>query len=420
LSYGNDEQTLELPHDQTARFLKPTGSRSRESKDGDVFTTVQSPDNFRKLGSLLENVGQLCIIVPDKTRNCGAPIVLPALIKMLSEQGISDSSIKIVLALGSHPPHQAQEIVQIVGADLVKRFEIIEHDCRDDSLVFLGTTKFGTPVRINRHLTEADRIIAVAGAVHHYFAGYGGGPKMINPGCAGYETITKNHALSVDRDSGGIHPNCRAGVVDGNPIQEDILDSLRFISVDFLIESVLNQEGEIKEVFLGELLETHQTACQTVDAMYKVPIQDKADIVVVSCGGYPKDINLIQSHKSLNNAFQAVKEGGVIVCLAECRDGIGSQTFLDWFDYAEEDQLLDRLTRNYTLNGTTALSLRMKAKKCHIVFVSTLPDEMITKLGMTPASDVTDGWQKALAMLPAGFDCYAMPNGSLTLPYQDV
>ncbi|MCG8606128.1 nickel-dependent lactate racemase, partial [bacterium] len=321
------------------RFLRPNVSPSRETKDYDPLATLQAPNNYRKLGSFLENVNQLCIIVPDKTRNCGAPIVLSALIKTLNDLGISDSRIKIILAMGSHAPHQTQEIAQILGP-VATRFEIIEHDCRDRGLVFLGTTKFGTPVRINRHLTEADKIFAVAGAVHHYFAGYGGGPKMINPGCAGYETIRKNHALSVDRDTGGLHPNCRAGVVDGNPIQEDILDSMRFISADFLVETVLNEKGEIEEVFAGELLEAHQKACQAVDAMYKVPIDDQADMVVVSCGGYPKDINLIQAHKSLNNAFQAVREDGVILCLAECRDGIGSDTFWGWFEFSDEEPFL--------------------------------------------------------------------------------
>lgn len=417
LSYGHHQLPFQLESSRLAGILKP--NILPEPIDGGrlIYEALHASATIQKLARLREGAPRLSLIVPDKTRNCGAAIVLPILVRKLNDLGIPDAQMRIVLALGSHSAHEGGEIEQIVGSEIFGRMEVVEHDSRSETLVFLGETKFGTPVHINRDLVEADRIIIVGTAVHHYFAGYGGGPKMINPGCAGYETITRNHARTIDSKSGGIHPNCRAGVVTGNPVQEDILDSLRFISADFLLETVLDAEGRIIEVFSGELLEAHEQACKCVDELYKIAISELADMVVVSCGGYPKDINLIQAHKSLNNAFYAVKPGGVILALAECRDGIGSQTFMDWFKYSDEEDLLAELQRNYTLNGTTALSLRMKTKACKIVFVSGLPEQTVSTLGMYPAASLEQGLRLAEDLLPRSFSCYVMPNGSLTLPF---
>jgi nickel-dependent lactate racemase len=360
------------------------------------------------------------IIVPDKTRKCGAPVFLPILVERLNGVGIKDQDIKIVLATGSHSLHKPEEIEEVVGPEISKRIKIIDHHCHDsEELVYLGSTKFGTPVYINKHVITAERIIVTGTAVHHYFAGYGGGPKMINPGCAGYETITKNHAMTIDSQTGEIHPKCRTGFVKGNPIQEDIIDSMKFIKADFLFETILNEQGEIVDAVCGDLFKAHQKACEIVDSIYKIPIQKKADLVVVSCGGYPRDINFIQAHKALHNAFQAVKKDGVILCLAECRDGIGSQTFLEWFRYSNNGELQQALRENYKVNGTTALSLKMKTQSAKIVFVTNLQPELVNELGMIPASSLEQGWSLARSLLAKDFKSYVLPNGSLTLPILD-
>lgn len=367
--------------------------------------------------SIFRGAKDIAVILPDKTRNCGAPIFLPILLRRLRKLGIRESKIKIILATGTHAAHTQEQKETIAGKEIAQRFQIIEHDCRhSEDLVFLGETRFATPAFINRNVVEADKVLVAGSAVHHYFAGFGGGPKMINPGCAGYETITKNHALSIDPESGWLHPNCRAGVMTDNPVQMDIADSMRFVTLDFLFETVLNDSGEVVAVAAGECESAHRQACGWVDEFYKVNIDEMADLVIVSAGGYPKDINFIQSHKSLHNAFCAVKEGGVILAFAECREGIGSDTFLEWFDYRDEGQFLENLKRQYKVNGTTALALKMKTRAVSIILVSTLPGELVVKLGMIPATTVDDGWRLAQVRLPQNFKCYVIPNGSLTLP----
>jgi len=270
LAFGREKLKFNLASKHFGEVLKPKDFVENQSPEDFISRSLNSPTYSKPFAQIFRANHRTLIIVPDKTRNCGV--------------------------------------------------EIVEHDSKNSNeLTFLGTTKFETPIFINRQVLAADFVMVAGAALHHYFAGYGGGPKMINPGCAGYETITKNHALTIDSENGTMHPRCRAGVLEGNPVQEDIEDSMRFVKVDFLFETILNEQGEIAKVVCGDLVRAHKEACEIVDAHYKIPIHEKAELVVVSCGGFPKDINFIQAHKSIQNAFQAVKEGGVILVLAECR-----------------------------------------------------------------------------------------------------
>ncbi len=357
------------------------------------------------------------IVIPDKTRNCAARSLLPSLVARLQQLGVSDGDITFMLANGSHTANSAKEIRAIVGESVASRFKFLQHDSKDaGSLVNVGRTRRGIPVLVNRKVVEAEQVLVVGTAVHHYFAGYGGGPKMIVPGCAGYETITRNHALTIDQESGGIHPQCRPGMLSGNPVQDDIRDALEFVDVDFLLETVLAADGQLAGLFSGELYSAHRLACARVDELFKVEIPHRADLVVASCGGFPKDINLIQAHKAIHNAFQAVRPGGVMIVLAECSQGGGSETFLEWFDYPSQDEMVAALLRNYKLNGTTALALRMKARAARIVLVSELEPDIVRKLGLVPAQNFASAWQLAIKHLQKQFTSYVVPNASLTLP----
>lgn len=417
LKIGSSLQHFEINDSHLLAVLKPKTIPLPMSPQSILLRALDHAIASDTFDAIFNRANSVVIIVPDKTRNCGAHHVLPILLERLQAVGVTDSKIKIMFATGTHVGHTADQIRKIIGKEIATRCQCFDHNCHElQSLACLGETQFGTPVWINKNLVEADKILVMSAAVHHYFAGYGGGPKMINPGCAGYETISKNHALTIDPQTGWLHPNCRAGEVETNPVQMDIADSLRFISADFLFETVLNDAGDIVAAAAGDLMFAHRRACQLVDDYYKVPISEKADLVVVSCGGYPKDINFIQSHKSLHNAFYAVKEGGVILALAECREGIGSQTVMEWFDCPDDSSFQENLMRHYKVNGTTALALKMKTRAATIILVSSLPAEVVQKLGMVPAATVAEAWKLAQDRLPQNFRSYLIPNGSLTLP----
>lgn len=413
LSYGREKLQFDLPEAGFLQELRPREIKPQQSAATLVQAVVQ--EQFKKQIIAKPTL----IIIPDKTRNCGAKEFMPVILDELQKLGVKKNEITFLLANGSHIANQPNEIAHILGQEIAENYTVLQHDAYDQTnLVYMGETGFGTSVYINKNVVEARQILIVGTAIHHYFAGFGGGPKMIVPGCAGYETITKNHALTISREDGGIHPDCRAGFLD-NPLQKDFQESLNKIHVNLLIETVLNEKGQVVEVFCGELFATHKKACGFVDEIFKVPVKEKADLVVVSCGGFPKDINFIQAHKSLHNAFQAVKEGGVILMLAECAQGIGSQTFMDWFEWDDYDNLVKELAENYTLNGTTALSVIMKSSRVNIVLCSSLEPTQVQKMGLHPVSTLADGWKKTGQYLPEKFSYYVMPNGSVTLPVKN-
>lgn len=413
LSYGRKNLQLDLPEVGFLQELTPKGIKPQQSSAALVQAVVR--EQFEKQ----INAEPTLIVIPDKTRNCGAKEFMPVILDELLQLGVKKTEITFLLANGSHDANQPNEIAHILGQEISENYTVLQHDAYDQAnLVYMGETSFGTPVYVNKKVVDARQILIVGTAIHHYFAGFGGGPKMIVPGCAGYETIRKNHALTISRKEGGIHPECRAGFLD-NPLQKDFQESLTKIDVNLLIETVLNEKGQVVKVFGGELFATHKKACAFVDEIFKVQIKEKADLVVVSCGGFPKDINFIQAHKSLQNAFQALKEGGVILMLAECAQGIGSKTFMDWFEWNDYDNLVRELAENYTLNGTTALSAIMKSKRANIILCSTLPSAQVKKMGLHPVSTLEDGWEKAEQYLPDTFSYYVMANGSVTLPVKN-
>ncbi len=235
------------------------------------------------------------------------------------------------------------------------------------------------------------------------------------PGVAAHSTILQNHKLTLTA-SGDLHPNCYDGSLDGNPVYEDIVEATKLLPPSLLFSTILDENGNIADAVCGDLVKAHRVGARKVHEMYQVPIRQKADLVVVSCGGYPKDINFIQAHKSIQHGFYAVKEGGVIICLAECRDGIGSETFLEWFRFEHEDEVKSNLLLHYTMNGHTALSLMKKLNKVRIILVSSLDKIVVERMGMIPVDSVHAAVEKARASLPDEFGCYLLQNGCLCVP----
>lgn len=412
LAYGRTWTTLELPEKNIAGVLLPKSRKPPLPAREMVLAALENPLAGRHL-----TAAPTLFILPDKTRSCGAHQFLSELIDYCNQIGIADSSMTILFANGSHVSNSDNEVQKILGDGVASRIQVYQHNAKDErQLEYVGTTSFGTPVYLNRLIRKYPQVVLVATAVHHYFAGFGGGAKMANPGCAGYETIRRNHALTIDVEGRGIHPQCRSGNMTGNPVQDDIHESLQFIDPPLLLETVLNDGGEIVDVFFGEIQQAHQRACSLVEEMFQCQIPHKSDLVVASCGGFPKDINLIQVHKTIHNAFQAVKPGGVVVALAQCSQGIGSETFLPWFEDDVRANIVHRLALDYKLNGTTALSLMQKCRAAEIVLVSDLPEGIVRKLSMIPMPALQSALDHALTPMPADFHTYILPNGSLTLP----
>lgn len=359
---------------------------------------------------------RLAIIVPDKTRHCRTDLYLPVLLRRIESAGVKRENISIIFANGTHAAQSEKEKRALIGDTIYDSYTIVEHDARDEaSMVSVGTTIFGTDVRIHPSVAHADKIIATGTIVHHYFAGVGGGAKLLMPGVAAYSTALQNHRRTLTAD-GEFHPMCRDAQTLGNPVYEDIVDAVRFYPPIFYFAVLLDQRGSICDGVCGDLRAAHDIGIGKINTMYLKPIKHRYDLVVVSAGGYPKDINFIQAHKSIQRAFYAVKTGGVIICLAECEDGIGNAAFLDWFTHPSLESFCSALLSHYSMNGHTALSLMNKTKNATIIFVSSLEERDVALMQMKHSSDMEVALKKAREILPEEYSMLVVENGSMYVP----
>ncbi len=357
---------------------------------------------------------KLLIIIPDKTRKSRIELLLPSLLKLIKNSGIQDKNITILFANGAHSPITKEEQLKILGADILQHYRVLNHNSKSDDAVFLGKTKRGTPVRVNPLIQEHDGIIAISSVTHHYFAGFSGGPKMLLPGITHEETIFSNHRLVID-EQGIFNKNCSDGILEGNPVYEDIAEAISFYPPAIYIGFILNEQDNILSVQCGDIIKTHKSLSELVHITYEKSIKRLYDLVIVSTGGYPHDITFIQTHKSIHHAFNAVKPNGVILCVAECSEGIGSESFLHWFEYNSSIEMVHGLKNNYTLNGHTALALKSKTEKCNIILFTSLNKELTNKIGLFHVSEMEEGLKLAKTLLPQYFRTLIIPKGAVTI-----
>lgn len=362
---------------------------------------------------------QVAIVVSDSFRATGIDRLLPRLLDGLEEAGCSDEDIFFLFSTGSHRGPTDAEAMRILGTEVYQRFRhrAFTHDPADAAqLVHVGDTSRGTPVHLNRRLLEADRVIVTGTVVLHYFGGFGGGRKSIVPGLAGLDTIAHNHALNLHREKDELDPAVRIGVLDGNPVAEDMLEGAEACAIDCLINTVLNRDGEIAGVFVGDMNAAHRAACEFARSLYAVNIRDRADVVIASAG---KARNYIQSHKALFNAYQAVKPGGRIIFLAEAPEGFGGNKFTQWLNLGSRERIIAELRKNAEINGQTALSTIEKGPIT--LFVTELSAEQCALMGGRKADSldaalavVRDEMQQSDVANPS---VYLMPSASYTVPF---
>lgn len=384
-----------------------------------VREALAHPVGSPRLEKIVHPGEKVVIVTSDITRYTGSEHYLPVLVEHLNALGIPDADIEIVVALGIHRPQTEPEHRKILGP-LFGRIAVIDHDCDNPAdLVTLGITAGGVPVSVNRRVAEADRVIVTGTVGFHYFAGFGGGRKGLVPGTASRETCMATHFSVLNPpEVGGKHPKAATGILDGNPVHEAILEAARMIEPDFLLNTVLSPEKKILSVFCGDIEVAHLAACEMVRRLYEVPLEAPADLAVVSCGGYPKDINFIQSHKGLDYGVNALRPGGTIILLAACPDGFGNKTFFSWFRHKDLGAFEAALREHYEINGQTAYSTLMKAQKYRVILVSEFGEEETREMGMEKATDLDEALRMAFAKLPPDPRVVVIPDGGTVLPLQ--
>jgi len=321
------------------------------------------------------------VVVADKTRLCGYPEYLPVLLEALEAHGADPGQIRIYIAYGTHAPQSDDESAKAYGA-VFHDYQWIQHRCDRDGFVDLGRTGRGTPVRLRGDIVQASCVVTFGAISHHYFAGYGGGRKLMFPGLGEKSAIYRNHGLFLDPEQRRLSQGCRSGCLDGNPLAEDLAEIETFRPADLAVHGILDSHGRVCDLLVGRGGEHFRQACARHASHCEVLPRKRYDLVLASCGGFPKDINFIQSHKALHNAAAFVRDGGRLILLARCRDGIGSQTFLPWFQLGGWDAAFDRLAENYMGNGGTALAMMAKLDRIRISLVTALDPGQAALIGL--------------------------------------
>jgi len=332
------------------------------------------------------NYRDVAIMVSDKTRLCGYTDFLPWLTDILIQQGAEKENLTFYVAYGTHARQTEEESLCSYGA-VYEEFRFIHHDCNDEDLFnLLGITQRGTPVTIRKDILKASLRITFGAISHHYFAGYGGGRKLLFPGLASRKAVYHNHGLFLDMSERSLAVNCQPGNLSGNPLAEDLKEIDAAMPYKISIHGILNSSGKVCRLMVGDSYASFVEACMVHDSFFRYPAMEQYDLVLASGGGYPKDINFIQAHKSVHYAAAFVKDGGTLCMLSECVDQIGSSYFMKYLEAGSFEAAFAMLENNYEGNGGTALSMMLKAKRIRIHMLTLLDGKTCNTLGIGKAS----------------------------------
>ncbi len=413
LNYGKKGVEINLPDNITWGVLDKEMPFVPKDETEIILSGIESL--LEQLDPKINTGCRLLLVVPDHTRRCRLELILPPLIEALEQE--FEATIDILVANGSHIIQPEEKVRELLSPKIFDKYPVTQHDYMDaDTLLYLGETSFGTPIWLNKKVKEADFIITIGGILYHYFAGFGGGPKMLLPGIAGQKTILNNHRRTIDPETGQFHKNIHEGNITTNPVFRDLSESVDFVPNSLSLQFALSPKGSIVYAEAGSILGTHKSVCEKVKDIYSIEIKEKADIVVASAGGFPSDVNLIQSHKSIHHAFQAVKKNGVIIVFAECSEGVGSNSFMPFFEEKDSLAIGHRLLKDYRINGHTALTLKTKTENAHIIFVTQMEAELVQKTGMIPAKTADEAFEIAQNLLPKRGKGYILPTGQIHVP----
>ena len=406
LGFGQGTQTLEIPDQNVMGVLEPNPVPTGLTGTAEVARALAEPIGAPLLRQVVRPGETVAIVTSDITRPCPTAKILPPVLAELEAGGIRREDITLVFALGSHRPHTEEEMRRLAGPD----YDTLR--CLDSvgDFVHMGDTRRGTPVDIFRPVAEADRRICLGNIEYHYFAGYSGGAKAIMPGVSTRAAIQANHTMMV-------LPEACAGRLEGNPLREDIEEAAAICGVDYLVNVVLDAHKEIVKAVAGDVTAAHRVGCRFLDGLYQVSIPHRADIVVVSQGGAPKDLNLYQTQKALDNAKHAVRPGGIVILMGSCKEGLGEATFGRWIQEAEKpSDLTDRVQRHFELGGHKAAAIAMVLASAEVYLVSEMDPALTRKCFLEPFETVQAAFDHAFARLGPEAQVLVMPYGGSTLP----
>jgi nickel-dependent lactate racemase len=457
LKYGNEMVQAEWP--DVSSNNKAKSKRPFLELQTMHIATLQKPADIinqaldRPLGSypfneVFRRARNVLIVLPSAGEPSGYEHYLPLLYQRLRQLHVPADEIRILVTKAENESEERG----LQTLDLPQA-RVFYHNPRDHkALEYVGLTRRGTPVFVNRLLLDADTVILCGRVTHHPFAGYGGGPRLIVPGCSGEETISRYYAHAMDLEIPRVQARCRDGVIEGNPLQEDAREAFRFVTANFLLHTIWNDQDQLIGAVAGEPLQAFAAGCRAIDDMYCAPLATRANalesgqasepalLVVASCGGFPQDRDFRTAYPTLHHAVPFARPDGVIILVAECSGGLGSEILSHWcnenpasesfLSEAQNDWLngpsgppglygrsfYHRLIQSREAEALTALSVLQTARERRIILVSTLAPALVQRLGLIPTSSLPEAFAIAVSHLPEIFSAWVIHHGALLTP----
>jgi len=360
IPYWKNNIKLNIPDKNILNIVTADRQGANIDEDKIIADALENPVESKKLSEIAKGKKSAIVLASDITRPCPSYKFLPYIIDELKAGGISN--IKVIFGLGIHRKLTKDEKIKLAGDYIAKNADLIDSDpsrCR-----LIGKTSRGTPVEVFKEVLDSDILIATGNIEYHYFAGYSGGAKAAMPGICSYSSISANHSMMLD-------DKAATGRYKDNPVRCDIEEAGKIIGIDFIFNVILDDEKNIIAAVAGKNNSAFLGGIKIYDSIYKKEVKDTADIVITSPGGYPKDINLYQSHKALENVKDIADCGGKIILIAKCSEGFGEDTFADWMaDAANYPLLSKKIRKKFVLGGHKAVAISKILSKTDVFLYS--------------------------------------------------
>lgn len=419
LKYGERDVEIPIQGAHSIQVLQENPMKEIEDLRAAFYKAVeQEPIDSLPLSQLIGKDDLVTLVVSDITRAwMHQDQIVEPLVSFLHETcKVPYAHMVILIALGTHRPNTEEEMKQIVSPAVYENVQVINHNCDAPDLVYVGTTSRGTRVEVNP-LVVGRKVILIGGTVHHLMAGFGGGRKSVLPGVSSRRSIRENHERALSPTEKKTDDKVGSGKLSLNPIHEDMDEAAALVAPVFGINLVVASSGKHSGLFCGNWRTAWEASCRYQKQCYEVPMDHLADVVIVSCGGYPKDINLYQAIKSPLNAINAMKPGGTLLFLAECRDGGGAKDYFDWIRPLKEGRLDEALRADFTIGGYIFYATCEWLRRGNIFLMSELPPELVKEMNITSAPQI----ETLLKQIDfTGKDVYVVPYGGYVLPVPPV
>ncbi len=408
--YGDSLLTASIPATNVSLVLETSDVGGLENETQRILDSLRSPIEHLPLRDSVHKGDKVAVLVTDNTRACPDDRLVPPILAEL-EKKVARDNITIIVALGLHPPLDREELARLLGRDITEKYNVVNHD--PSATLFLGQTSRGTPVDINTRVVEADFRVSTGFIEPHFFAGFSGGRKSIAPGVFGLRSAYANHSYKMIED-----PRSRAGILEGNPIHEDLVEQAGMARLDFIVNVLLNKQRQITHVVSGDPIRAHERGCDIEREIAGVNVDHKVDITITTNSGAPLDLDLYQTVKGMDNASLITRDGGIVIIASSCSAGIGPEAFRELHvSVGSPKEVLQKIRREEPIGVQWQNQILARTQlRNDIYLVSELEDSVVRDMMLTPIHSIEEGLSKAFEALGQQAEVAVMREGPLVLP----